>query len=82
MRVFWVVLLLAGCASSDPVTDRCQSEADRDPTVRLLRMKGAGAEMFAQEHAVDLRLALNDALQACRTGAGSGPRGGVERQRR
>lgn len=86
MRVLLVVLLLAGCASSDPVPDpvsgRCQSEADRDPTVRLLRMKGAGAEMFAQEHADDLRIALNDALQACRTGAGSGPRGGVERQRR
>lgn len=90
MRVLLVMLLLAGCASSGPVSDavtgpvsdQCQSEANRDPTVRLLRMKGAGAEVFAREHADDLRIALNDALQACRTGAGSGPRGGVERQRR
>ena len=82
MRALLAVLLLAGCASSDPVTDRCESEANRDTTVRLLRMKSAGAEIFAREHADDLRIALNDAMQACRTGAGSGPRGGVERQRR
>ena len=82
MKVFLAVLLLAGCASSDPVTERCESEADRDPTVQMLRMKGAGAEMFAQEHMEDLRIARNDALQACRAGTGLAPRGGVERQRR
>ena len=82
MRVLIALLLLAGCTPSSDPAARCAAEADGDPTVRLLRMKGAGSEMFMQEHMDDLRLARNDALQACQRGTGQGPRGGVERQRR
>ncbi len=88
MRAILTLLLLAACAKpADPnpaapaVLARCEGEADQDPVVRLLRMKGAGNELFLQEHQDDLRIARADALRGCLRGRGTGPRGGVERQR-
>lgn len=77
-------LLLAACGGpSGPLTDEqaCARQANDDPAVRDLLMKGAGSETFALENQRRLSAARQDATVACLRARGVIRPGGVERQR-
>lgn len=82
MRALPILLLLAGCASSDtPEVAACKSEAERSPAVAELTAKGAGSPSFLAEHQEELKVARQSAVLTCLRGRGAIRPGGVERQR-
>jgi len=79
-----LMLALGACSTGAPRTPdqvACERQANDDPTVSLLLIKGAGSEHFALEHQEDLRAARQTATVACLQSRGVIRRGGVERQR-
>ncbi len=77
-------LLLSGCASPEPLSPEqsaCAAEANRDPAVHDLLIKGAGSEEFRQNHTDQLRLTRQRAMLGCLRSRGLILPGGVEPQR-
>ncbi len=79
MRGLLLALLLAGCAGpqGSPVERACQSQANDDPAVASLIMRGAGSESFHKDHIYDLRDAKREATLRCLRARGLAPQGGV-----
>ena len=76
---FIALLLLAGCGPRPtPEMAGCERQADRDPVVQDLIMKGAGSEHFMIENQARLREARQRAMAVCLRTQGLAPRGGVE----
>lgn len=78
-----LLLLLAQCRTDRPLTDQdiCDRQANNDPVVKELIMKGAGNEHFQLEGQDQLRAAKQDARIACLRARGIVQPGGVERQK-
>ena len=72
-----------GACADQPVNDQeiCARQAENDPAVKELIMKGAGSEHFQLEAQDKLRAAKQDATVACLRTRGVGRPGGVERQK-
>lgn len=89
-RPLVLLLLLSACArdaapvsAADAARDAaCESEANSDPAVQDILMKGAGSEHYRLENQDSLRLAKQRARMACLRSRGVLPKGGgVEPQR-
>ena len=74
-------LLLGGCAGREggPPEEVCARQANDDPAVRALIIKGAGNENFQATSQRQLREAKQDAALNCLRARGLAPKGGVER---
>ena len=84
MRRVALCFLLAACSGGGgPQTPEqaCASQANDDPVVKQMVMKGAGTDQYFWDHADELRLARRDATLRCLRSRGLAPKGGVERQR-
>ena len=69
-------------AVADPaLAEACRTEAERDPAVTDLLMKGAGSPTFLAESQDELRVARQRATLGCLRARGAIRPGGVERQR-
>lgn len=80
-RALLLALLLAGCAKPDTPEAACERQADGDPTVRLLVIKGLGNPAFLAGNQEELAFARRQAVVACLRARGLAPRGGVEPHR-
>ncbi len=89
-RALLVVLALAmsgamaGCGrGASPVSDQeaCARQAEDDPVVKEMIIKGAGNPHFLLEGQDQLRAAKQDATLACLRSRGVIRAGGVERQK-
>ena len=86
-RVLAAALLLAGCAApaapdaAATPDAACARQAETDPVVRELIIKGAGNPAFLAASQEELTFARSQAEVACRRSRGLAPRGGVEPQR-
>ena len=81
-----LALVLAGCGgggSGRQLTDQefCDRQAENDPVVKQMIMKGAGNLAFQMEGRDQLHAAEQDARLACLRSRGVIPPGGVERQK-
>jgi hypothetical protein len=77
-------LLLAACsggAAPGTPEQACASQANDDPVVKELVMKGAGTMQFQWDNEQRLVLARRDATLRCLRARGLAPKGGVERPR-
>lgn len=74
-------LLLAGCAAPDTPQAACERQAENDPTVHELVIKGLGGEAFRNNSQDELRFARQQAVVACLRARGVAPPGGVEPHR-
>jgi hypothetical protein len=75
---------LVACAPRlAPTTDQdaCARQADDDPIVKELIVRGAGNPHFQMEGQDQLRAAKQDAMLACLRARGVVRQGGVERQK-
>lgn len=87
MRTLWLLLLLGACTSgpagpANPADQRsCDREANDDPKVVELILKGVGNPYFQSNSQEELAAAKQDARLACLRSRGLIPRGGVERQK-
>ena len=90
MRTLLVLLLLGACGtrSTPEVTmadsalaAACRAEAERDPAVTDLLMKGAGSPTFLAESQDELKVARQRATLGCLRARGAIRPGGVERQK-
>lgn len=84
IRPVCLSILLAGCSAvQTPANDQeaCARQANDDPVVRELIVKGAGNPHFQMEGQDQLRAARQDATLACLRGRNLIPQGGVERQK-
>ena len=82
------LVVLAGCAPTAaplraPGTDQeaCARQANDDPVVKELIIRGAGNPHFQMEGQDQLRAAKQDAALACLRARGVVRQGGVERQK-
>ena len=75
------LLVLAGCGGGGPDTPEqaCARQADDDPVVQDLILKGAGSDQYRREHVDQLKQARADATLRCLRARGLAPKGGVER---
>ena len=85
-----MLLLLGACGSratpvaavADPaLAAACNAEAERDPAVTSLIMKGAGSPTFLAESQDELKVARQRATLGCLRARGAIRPGGVERQK-
>ena len=79
-----ILLAIAGCSSAtQPPSEQevCARQANDDPVVKELIIKGAGNPHFQMEGQDQLRAAKQDATLACLRGRGVIKPGGVERQK-
>ena len=90
MRALVLLLLLGACGArgtpeapaADPaLAAACRAEAERDPEVTDLIMKGAGSPTFLAESQDDLKVARQRATIGCLRARGAIRPGGVERQK-
>ena len=78
------LLALTACApATAPMTDQdaCARQANDDPVVKELIIRGAGNPHFQMEGQDQLRAARQDAALACLRARGLVRPGGVERQK-
>ena len=78
------ILALAACGAREQPTndqDSCSRQANEDPVVKELIVRGAGNPHFQMEGQDQLRAAKQDAMLACLRGRGAVRPGGVERQK-
>lgn len=76
---FALVLLLAGCSTADtPGEAACERQAENNPAVKELIIKGLGNPAFQAESQQSLALARRQATLACLRSRGLAPPGGVE----
>ena len=80
-RALATALLLAGCAGASTPEAACERQAENDPAVKLLIVKGVGNPAFLAASQEELAYAKRQATVACLRGRGLAPRGGVEPQR-
>ena len=80
-RALAAALLLAGCAGADTPEAACARQAENDPAVRELIIKGVGNPAFLAASQEELAFTRRQATVACLRGRGLAPRGGVEPQR-
>ena len=81
MRWLLLTLVLAGCASGSPAQRACEREAESDPLVKDLEMKGAGSPQFLRDHLEETAQAKKSATYRCLQRTGVIRPGGVERQK-
>ena len=76
-----LALLAGGCAGNRQLTDEefCERQAQNDPVVKQMIIKGVGNQHFQLEGQDQLHAAQQDALLACLRSRGVIRRGGVER---
>ncbi len=79
----WALLAIAltACTAEPPAVSACESEAERDPTVKELELKGAGSPQFLRDHLEETARAKKDATYRCLQRTGVVRSGAVERQR-
>ena len=78
-----LVVAVAGCGTPGPQTPEqaCASQANDDPQVKFLIMKGTGNTTFQEESQDALKRARQEATLTCLRGRGLVRPGGVERQK-
>jgi len=77
-----LLLLLAGCGTNESPDQRaCDRQANEDPTVKQLILKGLGNPYFQNNSQQELSVAKQEARLACLRRRGLAPAGGVERQK-
>ena len=82
MRAALLLMLLAGCSTNEnPEQRACDRQANDDPAVKELIIKGAGNPYFRNNSQEELRFAKQQARLVCLRSRGLAPAGGVERQR-
>ena len=79
----WLLLATALCACTQvpPAQSACEAEAERDPTVKELELKGAGSPQFLRDHLEETAQAKKAAAYRCLQRTGVIRAGSVERQR-
>jgi len=76
------LLLLAGCGTAEGPDQRaCERQADDDPAVKELILKGVGNPYFQNNSQDELKAAKQQARLVCLRSRGLAPNGGVERQK-
>ncbi len=79
---FALALLLAGCGAPEkPDEAACERQAENNPAVHELIIKGLGNPAFQAESQQSLALARRQATLACLRSRGLAPPGGVEPRR-
>ncbi len=77
-----LLLLLAGCGRAESPDQRaCDRQADDDPAVKELILKGVGNPYFQNNSQEELSVAKQQARLVCLRRRGLAPEGGVERQK-
>ena len=73
-RALAAALLAAGCAAPDAPDAACARQAENDPAVRELIVKGAGNPAFLAASQEELTFARRQAVVACLRSRGQAPR--------
>ena len=82
MRAALLLPLLAACATPESPDQRaCDHQANEDPAVKQLIIKGVGNPYFQSNSQDELNAARQQARLACLRSRGLAPTGGVERQK-
>ncbi len=82
MRAIPLLLLLAACAREPESAQAvCERQANNDPAVKRLIIKGVGSAYFLHDSQDELNAAKQDAMLACLRDRGVIRKGGVERQK-
>ena len=77
-----LLLLLAGCGAAESPDERaCDRQANEDPVVKELILKGVSNPYFQNNSQDELRAAKQQARLVCLRSRGLAPNGGVERQK-
>ncbi len=80
--ILLLLLLMSACATQDPPeVAACKAEANEDPEVKSLLLKGAGSPDFLAENQDNVKAARQRATLACLRARGIIRPGGVERQK-
>jgi len=81
-RAAMLMGLLAGCGAAESPDQRaCDRQADEDPAVKALILKGVGNPYFQNNSQDELKAAKQQARMVCLRSRGLMPAGGVERQK-
>ncbi len=79
-RILAAALLLAGCAGADTPEAACERQANNEPAVKLLIIKGVGNPAFLAASQEELAFLRKQAVLTCLRARGLAPPGGVEPQ--
>jgi hypothetical protein len=82
VRAALLLSLLAACGTAESPDQRaCERQANEDPAVKQLILKGVGNPYFQSNSQEELNAAKQQARLVCLRSRGLAPNGGVERQK-
>ena len=82
VRAALLLSLLAACGTTESPDQRaCERQANEDPAVKQLILKGVGNPYFQSNSQEEMNAAKQQARLVCLRSRGLAPNGGVERQK-